>query len=192
MLTGISKVNSVSTRANGGAAGHLHLASYLHAGSTPVDLAVGGYTFGPIQAGAADRHVQERGLHGPRRGRRRPGPGRGRGPRPAREAGQRRGVHHRLLIHPGVRPHGRRSNNDAPYLWLFAMGTGCRRFGECSTTSNESPGPTWAGRFGLFRGDSPAASGGYSRRSTACAGRWRTNPIMVGRVEHRWATVTKP
>jgi len=51
LLTGISGVNSVSVLGGGGAAGHLHLASYLHAGSTVPDLINGGgYVFEGIPA----------------------------------------------------------------------------------------------------------------------------------------------
>jgi hypothetical protein len=50
LLTGISKVNSVSVQASGGAANHLHLPTWLHDGSTAVDLINGGgYTFEGIQ-----------------------------------------------------------------------------------------------------------------------------------------------
>jgi hypothetical protein len=52
LLTGISGVNSVAVRANGNTASHLHIAPYLHAGSTVADLINGGgYTFEGIPAG---------------------------------------------------------------------------------------------------------------------------------------------
>lgn len=52
LLTGVSGVNSVALRASGGTADHLHIAPYLHAGSTVPDLVNGGgYTFEGIPAG---------------------------------------------------------------------------------------------------------------------------------------------
>jgi hypothetical protein len=51
LLTGVSGVQSVALRADGGAAGHLHLASYLHNGSTATELINGGgYVFEGIPA----------------------------------------------------------------------------------------------------------------------------------------------
>jgi hypothetical protein len=51
LLTGVSGVRSVAVNASGGAAGHLHLAPYLHAGSTVPDLINGGgYVFEGIPA----------------------------------------------------------------------------------------------------------------------------------------------
>lgn len=56
LLTGVSGVKSVDVRAEGGTAAHLHLASYLHDGSTANELVGGGYTFEGIPAGG-DRQV---------------------------------------------------------------------------------------------------------------------------------------
>lgn len=57
-LNGIYLVNTVDVRGNGGAAGHLHLAPYLHAGSTATDLVTtGGYEFKQIPAGDSQQIV---------------------------------------------------------------------------------------------------------------------------------------
>jgi hypothetical protein len=51
LLTGVSGVNSVAVRAGGDTASHLHLAPWLHDGSTATDLITGGgYTFEGIPA----------------------------------------------------------------------------------------------------------------------------------------------
>ena len=52
-VNGIYLVNSVGVRADGDAAGHLHLASYLHAGTGAADLVANGYEFKQIQPGTS-------------------------------------------------------------------------------------------------------------------------------------------
>lgn len=57
LLTGVSGVNSVNVRASGDTASHLHLASYLHNGSTAQNLVGGGYVFEGIPAGGSKQVV---------------------------------------------------------------------------------------------------------------------------------------